>query len=194
MPKPEPSKKEAIVAIGLEKRTSEIISIAAEQGVKVSRTYVDLLKQRSGAGEKVPRNRSSKPERKRAAKKGSKRRASGRDKKVIGRPAAPASSGSKAAYVRGFPAGTKAAEIVAQGRDAGLVLTTAYVYKVRGKAVRSPAEAPLASLEVAAAEAPAAESAFRLAVLEMVLDAGLPAARAHFEDVVAKVLSAVASV
>ena len=203
MPQPTATKKDAIIAIGLDKPTSEIIAMAAGQGVKVSKTYVDLLKQRSGARAKTPKKSVTASKNKRAAKKPTKRGAARRRKKAGG-PAVHAPSQSKAAYVRDFPASTKAAEIVAQGKDAGLKLTTAYVYKVRGKsgpasgddtrATKPSVRAATPRKPEAGQASPDVDSAFRAAVLTMVLEDGLPAARARFEDVVAKVLAAVAAV
>lgn len=46
-PGPVPEKRQTVEAIGLDRPTREIIAAAAEHGVKVSRTYVELLKKRA---------------------------------------------------------------------------------------------------------------------------------------------------
>jgi len=191
MAKPEISKKDAILAIGLDKTTAEIISLAANQGVRVSRTYVDLLKQQNGARQ----TRKARPSG--AGKKQAKRRA------LKTSPNAHPETGgeSKAAYVRSFPAGTKAAEIVAQGKEAGIALTTKYVYRIRGSAGTSrgskrrtsPAAAAPRVREPRPSKPSDTESAFTSAVVALVIDGGVPAARARFEDIIAKVLGAASS-
>lgn len=192
MAKPETSKKDAVLAIGLDRATAEIISLAATQGVRVSRTYVDLLKQQSRADQ--PRKKGPA---KRAAKSPAKRRTT---KKSPGAPAA-AGGESKAAYVRSFPPGTKAAEIVARGKEAGIVLTTKYVYRVResGGSASAPTTGKKSAVAAASRTPRAkasptktgdAEAAFASAVVALVIDGGVPAARARFEDIIAKILGA----
>jgi hypothetical protein len=48
---PNPEKRQTVEAIGLDRPTREIIAAAAEHGVKVSRTYVELLKKRARGDE-----------------------------------------------------------------------------------------------------------------------------------------------
>lgn len=55
MPLMNSPKKEAVLAIGLDKPTGEIIAAAKAKGVTVSRTYVDLLKKGAGAKPAAPK-------------------------------------------------------------------------------------------------------------------------------------------
>lgn len=45
---PAPEKRQLIESLGLDRPTGEIIAAAAERGVSVSRTYVEILKKRVG--------------------------------------------------------------------------------------------------------------------------------------------------
>ena len=54
MPPRTSPKKDAILAIGLDKPTAEIVTAAKGRGIEVSATYVDVLKQASGKKAKKP--------------------------------------------------------------------------------------------------------------------------------------------
>lgn len=146
MPKTKSPKKEAVLAIGLDKPTADIVATAKAGGVSVSRTYVDLLKQSEGAGAKkasgAKKTKAAKGTKvpKAAAKPGPKAEAAKapapKAAPAAKTPAtkAPAATPSKKEFVLGFGEKGTAADIVAAAKKAGMTLSANYVYLVRGRA------------------------------------------------------------
>lgn len=138
-PRPTP-KKDAVLAIGLDKPTAEIIAAAKAKGVVVSGTYVDLLKKGTSSGR--PKGAAKKAPKKAAAKKV--KPAKGAAKKPATKTAAakPASKGkamTKADYVRSLGPAMMPAAIMEQAKRDGVKLTIAYVYNLR-KGVKKAAK------------------------------------------------------
>ena len=146
MPRTSP-KKDAVLAIGLDKSTADIVSAASAKGVPVSTTYVDLLKK--AQSKTAPKKTSAKPapsakvapSKKAAAKpaKSAKATATGKAKPTVA--ASKGKAMTKTEYVRSLGDGVMPAEIVERAKKDGIKLTLAYVYNIRGQARRGAKKA-----------------------------------------------------
>lgn len=162
MPRTSP-KKDAVLSIGLDKPTSDIVAAAKRQGVAVSNTYVDLLKkgvssgQPKAAGAKKP-SASKAPK----AKKSKNAKNAKAPKAAVSTPAA--KPATKAAYVRGFGPLVMPAEIMERAKKDGVKLTLPYVYNLRKKAKKAgkslkPVAKPSAAPAVSKKSAPSSGKA-----------------------------------
>jgi hypothetical protein len=134
MPPQGSPKRELVLSIGLDKPTREIIAAAASRGVKVSTSYIELLKKESAS------SRSKAASGKKGAK--AKAKSGGRPAQSSKKPAkpaaraassAPAESGpSKAEFIRAR-AGQSPKAIAEEAKKHGMTFSAEYVSVVRSK-------------------------------------------------------------
>lgn len=144
MPPRSSPKKDAVLSIGLDKSTSDIIAAAMAKGVEVSGTYVDLLKkgQKTATASKKPA--AAQPPKTKPSTKGKSAL-----KVTAATPAAKAMT--KTDYVRSLGPDVTPAEIVERAKKDGIQLTLAYVYNIRGQARRGGKKAKAPANTAAAA-------------------------------------------
>jgi hypothetical protein len=216
MPPRTSPKKDAVLAIGLDKPTADIVASAKGRGVEVSTTYVDLLKKGVSSGRPKKAASSKKPSASKAPQ--------AKKSKTAKTPKAAASTPgakpvTKADYVRSFGPSVMPAEIMERAKKDGVPLTLQYLYNLRKtakkagkgiKAVAKPSAAPAARApssgktvarapkrvatprREATTAVPAGGDAqsLRTAVAAYVVEHGIAAARVIVEDVGAKLRAA----